>query len=445
MRDILLIAVVSGFSLVALFRPFVGIVFFVWLGFFNPQSYTWSVAQTLPLSYITAVSTVIGFFISGEAKRILLRRESILLLMLWAVFGFSSLTAIYPDQAADRLISISKILLMVFLTILLTTNKSRLDALLRAIALSLGFYGLKGGVFAIATGGQSLVFGPENSFLEANNAIGLALAMNIPLLYYLLRIETRTWLRWVIKAMMWASFPAVICTYSRGAWLGLAIISVLLLLKNRHKFLVVALAGVFLALSYSTLPQLLPERLFSRYDQLVNYEKDDSAESRLWNWEFCKRVGLARPLTGGGFNYYSMETHARYYPEFLERWPEKEWTCHSAWLTVFGEHGFPGFILWISLLVCCLLTLRQIRAYGKTRPEILWIPVFADAIQISFVAYMVVGTFLDAAYFDMFYYLVAMVIVGKEIALAVLQLAPASSLTPASAITAPVLGGVRLT
>jgi hypothetical protein len=45
----------------------------------------------------------------------------------------------------------------------------------------------------------------------------------------------------------------------------------------------------------------------------------------------------------------------------------------------------------------------------------------------------------------MFYYLVAMVIVGKEIALAVLQLAPASSLTPASAITAPVLGGVRLT
>jgi len=445
MRDILLIAVVSGFSLVALFRPFVGIVFFVWLGFFNPQSYTWSVAQTLPLSYITAVSTVIGFFISGEAKQFLLRRESILLLMLWAVFGLSSLTAFYPDLAADRLISISKILLMVFLTILLTTNKSRLDALLRAIALSLGFYGLKGGVFAIATGGQALVFGPENSFLEANNAIGLALAMNIPLLYYLLRIETRTWLRWVIKAMMWASFPAVICTYSRGAWLGLAIVSVLLLLKSRHKFVVVALAGVFLALSYGTLPQMLPDRLFSRYDQLVNYEKDDSAESRLWNWEFCKRVGLARPLTGGGFNFYSMETHARYYPEFLERWPEKEWTCHSAWLTVFGEHGFPGFILWISLLVCCLLTLRQIRAYGKTRPEISWIPVFADAIQISFVAYMVVGTFLDAAYFDMFYYLVAMVIVGKEIALAVLQPAPASSLIPASAITAPVLGGARLT
>jgi probable O-glycosylation ligase (exosortase A-associated) len=445
MRDILLIAVVSGFSLVALFRPFVGILFFVWLGFFNPQSYTWSIAKTLPLSYITAVSTVIGFFISGEAKKFPLRRESILLLMLWAVFGFSSLDAIYPDQAADHLISISKILLMIFLTIVLTTNKSRLDALLRVIAFSLGFYGLKGGVFAFATGGEYLVFGPENTFLEANNSIGLALVMNIPLLYYLLRNETRPWLRWVIRAMLWSSFPAVICTYSRGAWLGLAIVSALLLLKSRHKFVVVALAGVFLALSLSALPRLLPERLFSRYDQLVNYEKDDSAESRLWNWEFCKRVGLARPLTGGGFSFYSMETHARYYPEFLERWPDKEWTCHSAWLTVFGEHGFPGFILWITLLVCCLLTLRQIRAYGKTRPEISWIVVLADAIQCSFVAYMVVGTFLDAAYFDMFYYLVAVVIIGKEIALTVPQTAPLSSPTLAPAMTAPVLGGVRLT
>jgi probable O-glycosylation ligase (exosortase A-associated) len=445
MRDILLIAVVSGFSLAALFRPFVGILFFVWLGFFNPQSYTWSVAQTLPLSYVTAVCIVIGFFISGEAKKFVLRRESILLLLLWTVFGFSTLAAIYPGQAADRLIYVSKILLMVFLTLFLTTNKSRLDALLRTIALSLGFYGLKGGVFAIATGGQYLVFGPENSFLEANNSIGLALAMNIPLLYYLLRIEARPWLRWVIRAMMWSSFPAVICTYSRGAWLGLVIVSALLLLKSRHKFLVVALAGVLLALSLSALPQLLPERFFSRYDQLVNYEKDDSAESRLWSWEFCKRVGLARPLTGGGFNYYSRETHRRYYPEFLERWPNKEWTCHSSWLTVFGEHGFPGFILWISLLVCCLLTLRRIRAYGKTRPESSWIPVFADGIQSSIVAYMVVGTFLDAAYFDMFYYLVAMVIVGKEIALTVPQTTPLRSPIPAPAVTVPVQGGVRFT
>jgi len=53
----------------------------------------------------------------------------------------------------------------------------------------------------------------------------LALVMNIPLLYYLLKTETITWLRWLIKAMLLFSFPAVVCTYSRGAWLGLAMVT----------------------------------------------------------------------------------------------------------------------------------------------------------------------------------------------------------------------------
>ncbi len=39
----------------------------------------------------------------------------------------------------------------------------------------------------------------------------------------------------------------------------------------------------------------------------------------------------------------------------------------------------------------------------------------AGALQISFAAYSVVGTFIDAAYFDMLYYLIAMVVIMKEL------------------------------
>jgi hypothetical protein len=38
----------------------------------------------------------------------------------------------------------------------------------------------------------------------------------------------------------------------------------------------------------------------------------------------------------------------------------------------------------------------------------------AGAAQVAFVAYFVVGTFIDAAYFDMFYYLIAIVVIMKE-------------------------------
>jgi O-antigen ligase len=159
-------------------------------------------------------------------------------------------------------------------------------------------------------------------------------------------------------------------------------------------------------------PRIAPDRLHQRYDSLVNYEEDSSAQSRFWNWEFCKRVGLAHPLSGGGFNLYRLESYANFYPEFLTQWPGKVWSCHSTWLTLFAEHGLPGFVIWFTLLICCLLSLRQIRAYGKSAGR-LQLLNFVDMVQNSLVAYFVVGTFIDAAYFDIFYYFVAFIIIQK--------------------------------
>ena len=97
------------------------------------------------------------------------------------------------------------------------------------------------------------------------------------------------------------------------------------------------------------------------------------------------------------------------------QWPDKLWTCHSMWLTIFGEHGFPGALLWLTLMVCCFLSLKQIRAYGRANPERSNYVRYADMIQSSIVAYFVVGTFLDTAYFDLFYYLVAFIVILKEL------------------------------
>jgi hypothetical protein len=81
-------------------------------------------------------------------------------------------------------------------------------------------------------------------------------------------------------------------------------------------------------------------------------------------------------------------------------------------LTLFAEHGLPGFVIWFTLLICCLLSLRQIRAYGKSAGR-LQLLNFVDMVQNSLVAYFVVGTFIDAAYFDIFYYFVAFIIIQK--------------------------------
>ncbi|HMF52146.1 MAG TPA: putative O-glycosylation ligase, exosortase A system-associated, partial [Candidatus Saccharimonadales bacterium] len=365
MRDIALVAAVLAAALVGFRRPAFGMLTFAFLGFLNPQSFTWGFGRTFPLSQVVAISTILGTFLSSERKRLPNQRETWLLVLLWGMFALSSFFAFYPDEAFARLIAISKILLMIVIGMVILNSEERLHSLIRVIGYSLGFYGLKGGVFAVMSGGGFMVFGPEESFLEANNSIGLALAMNIPILLYLLKTEQNKWLRRILKAMLGFSYPAIVCTYSRGAWIGMVVVTLLSVLKSKRKFTMVASSAIVGVILVMVFPLIAPERLVGRYDQLVEYQDESSAQSRFWNWEFCKRIGMARPLTGGGFNFTSIENYQRYYPEFLERWPNTQWTCHSTWLTIFGEHGFPGAILWLSLLGCCFSSLRQIRRYGR--------------------------------------------------------------------------------
>lgn len=419
MRDLILIAIVVSCSLIALRRPVFGFLTFACLGFLNPHSMMWGIGQTFRHSMLVGFTTLVGYLFWSERKKFPLQRETFLLLGLWIMFGVSTFFAIYPEKASPKFTYISKVLLMVFLSTSLINNEQRLRSLIRVIALSLGFFGLKGGIFVILSGGSYVVWGPEESFLAANNSIGLAMVMNVPLLLYLLEVETHQRLRWLLKAMLLFSYPAVVATYSRGAWLGLATVTALAVLRSKKRGLIITVTAILVMMALPYLPVLIPERLSNRYEDLRNFKTDESANARLWSWEFCKRVGLAHPVAGGGFDFYSLETYGIYYPEFVEYFSKLgkvlAWSCHSVWFTVLGEHGVTGFLLWLGLIGSCFLSLRRVRLYGIAHPEMSWVTHLSDMLMISFASFMLVGTFLDAAYFDMFYYLVAMVIILKEL------------------------------
>jgi probable O-glycosylation ligase (exosortase A-associated) len=416
MRALILLGIILVCAAIALRRPCFGVLTFVWLGFFNPQSMTWGGA---PFSLIMALSAFVGYFFSSEPKRFPLQAESVLLIVLWGVFGFTTMFAIYPDRALNDLIFVSKILAMVLLSICVITSDERLQSLVRVIALSLGYYAVTGFLFVIVSGGNSIVFGPQGSFLEANNMIGLALVMNLPLLAYLIEHEDKPWLRGICRLMLLCSFPTVIFTYSRGAWLGLAVVGVLLVLRSRYKIRIAA-AGAFFALFLLPFAgELVPEHLERRYEDLENYQTETSAQMRFGSWAYCWRVAVAHPIFGGGFNHYSTATYERYAPEFLDKYGGKtRWrmtNCHSAWFTVISEHGFPGFILWVGLGTLSFFSLSSIRAQTAARLDMLWMYNLAGGLQIALVGFVVVGSFIDAAYFDMLYYMVAIAVIMKEI------------------------------
>ena len=96
MRDVILSLQLFSFAqLPHCAGRILGCSVFIWLGFFNPQSMTWG---STPHSLIMAFATIAGYFFSSEPKRFPFQRESILLLLLWIVFGMTTAFAIYPDQ-----------------------------------------------------------------------------------------------------------------------------------------------------------------------------------------------------------------------------------------------------------------------------------------------------------------------------------------------------------
>ncbi|MBY0512894.1 MAG: hypothetical protein K2P78_03170 [Gemmataceae bacterium] len=81
-----------------------------------------------------------------------------------------------------------------------------------------------------------------------NNALGLMLAMVVPMCYFAWE-GTRHWARWAFLAVVPVLLHAVLLSFSRGAMLSLVLVSLLVFVRARNKkFLAVVFAGVLAAL-----------------------------------------------------------------------------------------------------------------------------------------------------------------------------------------------------
>ena len=73
-----------------------------------------------------------------------------------------------------------------------------------------------------------------------------------------------------------------------------------------------------------------------------------------------------------------------------------------------------GSAVWGGLLISSLLSLRKLKQYSLMHRDFVWVSIYADMLQLAFIVYMVCGSFLDIAYFEMYYFLVSFVILLKE-------------------------------
>jgi probable O-glycosylation ligase (exosortase A-associated) len=409
-RDLLIMVTVLTLVPFCLFRPWVGLLVWSWVSYMNPHRLAWGFAHDFPFAMLVAGAVLSGFLFASDRKAFLWTRESVLLLGLGLWFTVTTMFAMYPEPAWLKWQEVSKILLMALLTIFFFQDRARLRALLFVIAGSIGFYGVKGGLFTLATGGHFQVLGPPDSFFEANTETSVTLTMALPIILFLAREETRRWLRLLLRAMFALTVIAVPFTYSRSGIVGLAIVLGMLFLSARRRVLmmpVVVLAAV-------AFMWYAPERLVERIQTLENVEADESAQLRFMSWQVGYRIVADRPVVGGGFRVFLQRaTYDLYLPDYPRPFGHD---AHSIYFNLLGEHGWVGLGIFLTLIASTFLTLNRLRRIGAEAPEVAWISNYARAVQVSLVAYLISGLALSLAYFDLAYQLFVITIILEGLA-----------------------------
>lgn len=406
MRDIIIFAIV-GVALFKVFgRPYIGIYLWTWLSLMNPHRLTWGAAFSFPFAAVVAGVTLIGVLFAKQPKRMIWTRETVLLLLFVLWMMLTTLFAFHTDFAVEYLVRVLKIQIFVFLTIYLITDRQKTHWLIWITALSLGFYGLKGGIFTLLGGGVAHVLGPADSFIGENNALALALIMTVPLLAYLFFQEERRWVRYALGGTMFFSGLAIIGSQSRGALLGIVAMAAFLWLKSRRKTLV----GVLLLVVGVTVLLLMPDSWWERMRTIGTYNQDLSAQGRINAWWTAWNVAVNN-VFGGGFKMFTPETFLAYAPNPLD-----VHDAHSIYFQVLGEHGFIGLTLFLLVGLFTWLRCGQTIRLAKRNPELKWAADLAAMLQVAMIGYAVSGAFLGLAYFDYYYHLVAISLVTWRLA-----------------------------
>jgi O-Antigen ligase. len=196
----------------------------------------------------------------------------------------------------------------------------------------------------------------------------------------------------------------ILVTLSRGGFLGLLALCVVLLWKlGRGRRLKTILVAVLIC---GTLLAVMPGGYGARIATIFNTEQDQtgSAQQRRELMERAASIAIRHPIIGvgmGNFHIYSIHDKP----------------AHNAYLEIAAELGVMGLIAYLILIFAPLRSLHRIERQTRGRRsksawEMYWLSV---SIQAAFIAYMVCSLFASIQYLWYLYYTAAYAVALRQI------------------------------
>jgi probable O-glycosylation ligase (exosortase A-associated) len=412
MRDIYFTLFLPFFIYYAFKSPYVSLYLWFWTSIYPIQNWLYGFALSFRVNFIFALITIIGYFVTLKNKPSYQITGLFVLVILFCLHSSLgvAINGIYDFQW-DKFWDFTKaIVFFIFCTLMLRT-KQHFEGALMFLALGFGYYGLMEALKFLNTGGSHNIYGILGP-LGDNNKVALGLDMMIPLLLYLAQQITVKRVKQIIWVIIIGCAVAVLATASRGGLIALLFMAGYYWWTSGKSF---SLLFAFCVVGLIAIP-VLPDSWFNRMDTIETASTDSSFIARLTSWKINLLAALDHPFVGLGFNSTATaQIWQQYVPDLnsinfgvYTPPPTKGFVAHSIYFEVLGNQGIMGFILFGLILASTYLNINHLLKHHYDKNT--WQHQLLKAVKVSLLTYCVAGSALSAAYFELLYFIIAIVV-----------------------------------
>jgi probable O-glycosylation ligase (exosortase A-associated) len=395
----------------ALQGPLYAAALYLWIAYFRPEAWAWSdVFKTLDLSYYAGAYLVFRTIFSPARFTFSFRS-----LLMFLFLGYALLSTALSPHAAYAFPyweAFAKTIVVSYLLTVVITTPSEFRLILIVIALSLGFEGAK-------QGWAQLILNPgvENTngipFLGDNNLVAVGMMMLLPVTAALGRTASTRRGRLFFYLLSIGVLYRAVSTYSRGGFLACAAVGLMYWWRSPFK-LRTAIAGL---LAIAIVLPALPPAFWTRMSTIMakGDNRDASTLGRLHFWNVAVSMANDHPLLGVGFNAYqaAYDDYDSSEGEFgISR------SVHSAWLGVLAEMGYPGLVLYLSIVVLSFSACHRVRRQAARGDITSEFGRYAVGLEAALVAFVVGGSLVPFQYYEMLWHFFALTMALEAVAVA---------------------------
>lgn len=237
-------------------------------------------------------------------------------------------------------------------------------------------------------------------FVADENDLALGCVTAFPFTYFGFQ-SSRGWRRWVYAVLGVIFVMAIVVSFSRGGFVGLAAVALYCVFASRNRLRNFALMGACSLVLLALAPRPYIEEL-----RTISDPSNGTARSRQFLWVTAFNMWKQHPIIGvGGGNFIHLAG------EFQPDWEERRYavgnwsgtTVHSAIFEVLSEQGLAGIGLSGYILFAHFHGIGRLRRRARRHQRVpahlrRHIEIYGGGLTAGMVGFLASGVFLSVAY-----------------------------------------------